>query len=150
MHLDACVCAKSLQLCLTLCDPMDCGPPGSSVHGILQARVPEWVAMPSSRESFWPRDWTRHLLRLLHWQVDSLPIATMEAPAWSLLTTKLRPDPLDCYKRPLQPNLSPKTKGCVGCPPVGCSSVTLGFSSSLTIPKNFATSMPEVHTILCG
>ena len=41
--------AKSLQLCTSLCDPMDCSPPGSSVHGILQARILEWVAMPSSR-----------------------------------------------------------------------------------------------------
>ena len=39
-------CAKSLQLCLTLCNPMDQSPPGSSVHGILQARILEWVAMP--------------------------------------------------------------------------------------------------------
>ena len=39
--------AKSLQLCLTLCDPMDCSPAGSSVHGILQARIVVWVAMPS-------------------------------------------------------------------------------------------------------
>ena len=38
----SCVCAKSLQWGLTLCDPMDCSPPGSSVHGILQARVLEW------------------------------------------------------------------------------------------------------------
>ena len=38
--------AKLLQLCLTLCDPMDCNPPGSSVHGILQARTLEWVAIP--------------------------------------------------------------------------------------------------------
>ena len=43
------MCAKSLQSYPTLCDPMDCSPPGSSVHGILQARVLEWVAMPSSR-----------------------------------------------------------------------------------------------------
>ena len=43
--------AKSLQLCLTLCDPMDCSPLGSSVHGILQARIPEWAAMRSSRGS---------------------------------------------------------------------------------------------------
>ena len=43
--------AKSLQSCLTLCDPMDCSPPGSSVHGILQARILEWVAMPFSRGS---------------------------------------------------------------------------------------------------
>ena len=52
------VCAKSLQSCPTLCDPMDCGPPGSSVHGILQARIVNWVAMPSSRGSFRPTDGT--------------------------------------------------------------------------------------------
>ena len=50
-----CMCAKS---CPTLCDAMDCSPPGSSVHGILQARILEWVAMPSSRESFRPRNQT--------------------------------------------------------------------------------------------
>ena len=38
--------AKLLQLCTTLCDPMDCSSPGSSVHGILQARILEWVAFP--------------------------------------------------------------------------------------------------------
>ena len=42
-------CAKLLQSCPTLCNPMDCSPLGSSVHGTLQARIPEWVAMPSSR-----------------------------------------------------------------------------------------------------
>ena len=44
------------QLCLTLCLPMDCSPPGSTVHGILQAEILEWVAMPSSRGSSQPRD----------------------------------------------------------------------------------------------
>ena len=43
------------QSCLTLCDPMDCSPPGSSVHGILQGRVLEWVAFPFSRGSSQPR-----------------------------------------------------------------------------------------------
>ena len=47
--------AKSLQLCPTLCDPMDCSLPGSSEHGILQVRILEWVAMPSSRGSSQPR-----------------------------------------------------------------------------------------------
>ena len=46
------------QACPTLCNPMDCSPPGSSVHGILQARKLEWIAMPSSRGSSQPRDWT--------------------------------------------------------------------------------------------
>ena len=47
-----CVPAKSLQSCLTLCNPMDCNPPGSSVHGILQARILKWIAMPTSRGIF--------------------------------------------------------------------------------------------------
>ena len=40
-----CLCAKLLQLCPTLCDPVNCSLPGSSVHGILQARILEWLAM---------------------------------------------------------------------------------------------------------
>ena len=44
------MCAESLQSCPTLCDPMDCSLPGSSVPGILQARALEWAAMPSSRD----------------------------------------------------------------------------------------------------
>ena len=51
------ICAKLLQLSPTLCDSMDYSPEGSSVHGILQARILEWVAMPSSRGSSWPRNW---------------------------------------------------------------------------------------------
>ena len=45
------VCVLHFQSCWTLCDPMDCGPPDSSVHGIFQARILEWVAMPSSKVS---------------------------------------------------------------------------------------------------
>ena len=50
-----CVCAYSV---MSTWDPMDCSPPGSSVHGISQARIMEWVAMPLSRVSSWPRGWT--------------------------------------------------------------------------------------------
>ena len=46
------------HLCLTLCNPMDFSPPGSSVHGIVLARILEWVAISSSRGFSWPRDWT--------------------------------------------------------------------------------------------
>ena len=52
---------------------MGCSPPGSSVHGILQASILEWVAMPSSGGSSWPRGLNLHLLCLLHWQAGSLP-----------------------------------------------------------------------------
>ena len=63
--------AKSPQSCPTLCDPKDHSPPSSSVRGILQARILEWVAMPSSRESSPPKH--RTCLCLLHWK-DSLPL----------------------------------------------------------------------------
>ena len=53
-----CVCLVT-QLCLTACDSMDYSLPGSSIHGILQARTLEWVAMPFSRGSSQPRDWTQ-------------------------------------------------------------------------------------------
>ena len=46
------------ESCLTLCNPMDCGPPGSSVYGIFQARILEWVAISYSRGSSWPKDGT--------------------------------------------------------------------------------------------
>ena len=46
------------QLCPTVCDPRDCSPPGSTVHGILQTRILEWVAVPFSRGSSWPRNQT--------------------------------------------------------------------------------------------
>ena len=53
-----CCCCSVAQLCLTLCRPTDYSPPGSSVHGIFQARIPEWVAISYSRESSQPRDRT--------------------------------------------------------------------------------------------
>jgi len=52
-----CVCSVA-QLCPTLYNPLDCSPPGSSVHGISQARILEWVAISFSRGSSQPRDWT--------------------------------------------------------------------------------------------
>ena len=47
------LCVLSHFSCVPLCDPMDHGPPGSSVHGILQARIPEWVAISSSSDKVW-------------------------------------------------------------------------------------------------
>ena len=74
-----CVCVLVTQLCPMLRDPMYWSPPVSSVYGILQARVLQWIAMPFSRGSSWSRDWTwvsciaggvftrRSLYRLSHW-----------------------------------------------------------------------------------
>ena len=52
-------CTEVTQLCPALCDPMDCSLPGSSVHGILQAKTLEWVATPFFRGSSQPGDWTQ-------------------------------------------------------------------------------------------
>ena len=63
MH--ACMHATLRQSCLTLCNPMDCSPPGSSVHGILQARILEWVAQPGIELE------DVSYISLLHWQAGS-------------------------------------------------------------------------------
>ena len=57
-HLTLAVCAGPVASVMSVCDPMDCNPPGSSVHGILLARILEWVATPSSRGSSQLRDQT--------------------------------------------------------------------------------------------
>ena len=57
-----CVVCLVAQSCLTLCNPVDCSPPGSSVHGIFQARILELVAISSFRESSWSRDRTMSLV----------------------------------------------------------------------------------------
>ena len=66
------------QLCPTLCGPTDCSPPDSSVQGVFQARILEWVAPSYSRKSSWPRDQnptpSPPPFHLLHRQVDSFPI----------------------------------------------------------------------------
>ena len=76
-----CMCAHA-QSCPTLCNPMDCSSSGSSVHGSLQARILEWVAISPSRGL--SLDQTQgsnsNLLCLLHWQLDSLPSAPPEKP----------------------------------------------------------------------
>ena len=73
------------QSCLTLCDPMDYNLPGFSIHGILQARILEWVAIPFSRGSFWPKDqtWSPTL------QADSLPLSHQRSPNHSHSTAQL-------------------------------------------------------------
>ena len=64
------------QLCLTLCELMDDSQPGFSVHGIIRARILEWVVIFSSRGCSWPRDHTcLSCVLLLLWQLDSLPLS---------------------------------------------------------------------------
>ena len=74
------------QLFLTLCDPMDCSPPGSSVLGIFQARILEWVAISYSRLIFLTQGSNPNLLCFLHWQADSLPLAPPGKPIIAMTT----------------------------------------------------------------
>ena len=82
-----CMHPKSLQSYLTLCNPIDCGQPGSSVHGSLQTRIVESVVTPSSREIFPTQGFNQCLLYLLHFQMPSLPLAPPGKPIIIRLNT---------------------------------------------------------------
>ena len=75
-----CMCSVA-HSCLALCHPMDCSLPASSVHGIFQPRLLEWVSMSYSRGSSQPRDWTRiSCVSCIGRQVDSLPPCHLGSP----------------------------------------------------------------------
>ena len=79
-----------IQSCLTLWDPMEYSPPGSSIHGIFQTRIREQVAISSSRGSSWTRRSNSCLLHLRHSQVDSLPLHHLRSPQVLLCVSKIR------------------------------------------------------------
>ena len=78
-----CTCTHSVVL--TLCDPMDCSPPGPSVHGIFQAKI--WSGLPRPP----PRDLSTQESNqlLLHWHVDSLPLSHLGSPQEQQISLKL-------------------------------------------------------------
>ena len=78
------VCMWLPQSCLTPCDPRNRSPPGPSVHGILQARILEWIAMPSSRGCSQPRD----QIHVSCIGVDALPIEPLEYTFYSYLVDR--------------------------------------------------------------
>ena len=73
-------CTPSHFSRVQLWDPMDCSPPSSSVQGILQAGILEWIILTFSKGSSWPRDWTQVSSHLQHWQAGSLPQAPPGKP----------------------------------------------------------------------
>ena len=83
-----CVRAKLLQLCLILCDPVNCNPPGSSVHGILQGRTLEWFAIPPLQGIFQTQGLNWSLLHLMHWQTGSFPLETGSSSIWEAVDIK--------------------------------------------------------------
>ena len=76
-------CCLAAKLCLTLCDPMDCSLPGSSVHGIFQARILEWIAIFLLQVIFLTLESS---LRLLIWQTDSLSLSHIGSPVHMQVT----------------------------------------------------------------
>ena len=113
-------CVLAAQLCPTLCNPMDCSPPGSSVHGISQARIQEWVAIPSSRRSSRPRDQTcvsYFSLHLLQWQAGSLPLSHLGSPKVQLFTPHVLRCSVEALRSLFNPSgwkaeLSPRAQLC--------------------------------------
>ena len=110
-----CVSAPS-QSCLTLYDPMDCSPPGSSVHGILQARVLEWGAISSSRSIFPIQDSN---LGLLHWGQILYPPSYEGCLSHSVVSNSLRPRESQHTRPPcpsptpgVYPNSCPLSRWC--------------------------------------
>ena len=99
--------AKMLQSCLTLYDPMDCSPPGSSDHGIPQARILEGVAMNPLQGIFPTQRSNSCLLCFLHWQAGSLP-ATNFSRGWNWGQGH--------KVRKVQPLVPTKDKVDIGCP----------------------------------
>ena len=93
------------QLCPTLCDPVDCSSAGSSIHGILQARILEWVAISFSRGSSPPRDWTQ-VSRIVGKMLQPLSHQGSQPSIKStfILLRKIMPD---YYSSPLQSGSSP-------------------------------------------
>ena len=90
------VCACSVaQSCLTPCDPMDCSPPGSSVHGIFHARILQWVAISPSRGSSQPRDRTRvsHISWIGRWILDHWATCRISRTTGGMSLTHLDPEP---------------------------------------------------------
>ena len=82
--------AKSFHMCPSLCNPMNYGPSGISVHGILQTRILEWVAMPLLQGIFPTQGSNPQLLCLLHWQGGSLPLAPPGKPNWLIHQYKIK------------------------------------------------------------
>ena len=141
-----CVCVLVTQSCLTLCGSMDCSPPGSSVHGILQARILEWVAIPFSRGSSRPSDrtWVSGIAGMFFtiW-------AMREAQKWPGQTFKCLD--VEISKHLLQPKrtflalLQPlkNMKWMFSCVP---------FCSSFLHFSNFLIANPKqtLHVLLCS
>ena len=124
-----------VQSCLTLCNPMDCSPPGSSVHGVFQARILEWVAISSSRGSSQPRDQTcGHIFEgnpvdegTTRSDTD-IPMHRLEKPADSTHSSKYGLSPREQLERQVKLHSFTQDEALLSCPN---SSGTLQLESEM-------------------
>ena len=128
---------KSLQSCSTLCNPMNCRPPGSCVHGVLQAEILGWVAMPSSRGSSRPRDWTWCI------SVTARYPMKLRENGLNLLALKLFPARSRIQKRSW---LKSRQKARQGRGVLASTSACLSLP---TIPRGFLGASWSPYAILC-
>ena len=140
-----------------LLSPQECRPPGSSIHGVVQARILAWFAIPPPGDSQ-PRDWT---CSLLHWQEGSLPLSYLYSPLkWVLVGKYLATVYFLDYT--LQKQKQPKNYGSVqlltlvwlfGTPWTAAGLASLSFTSSQSLLRLMSMSlesmMPSNHFILC-
>ena len=138
--------AKSLQSYLTLCNPVDCSPPGSSVHGVSQARKLEWVAISSSRGSSRPRDGTqvsRIAGRLFTTEPPGKPVMRIQELLGIFSSTPLG-GALSVVQPPSRVRLfaARGLQHCALSPPSPSPGALLKLSS-------IASVMPSSHLILC-
>ena len=95
------------RLCPTLCDPMDCRPPGSSVHGISQARIVGWVAISSGKGSSQPREWTHVFCTAGSFSATEPPKQPSLSDAWRqrwCLSQKQFPVPIQYLEKAMAPH----------------------------------------------
>ena len=126
-----CLPCMFAQLCLTLCNPMDCCPLGSSVHRILQARILEWLPFPPPGDLPNPGIY-QQLLDLLHCQADSLPMSNLglqEAPRIPLDTYLLENAIGDVatYEQGYMKDVSPQFYSKIGLYFIKCVLIDLMF-----------------------
>ena len=148
-----CVCAcmrAHPQLCPTLCNPMDCHPPGSSVHGISQARILEWVAISSSRGSSQPRDGT-HISCTSCISRDSLQLCPGKPPFEPLVdVSSLQSQATAGFIHAIDAGHPPWEHSCPKAVPKWYPSQCQGQASLLEFPYIKATlwDTPLSHSVL--
>ena len=133
--------SKSLQSCLSLCDHMDYSPPGFFVHGVPQARILAWIAMPSSRGSSQPRDQTHvSYITCICRRIGKPQLQGISSVQWLSRAQPLQPQGRQ-QARPLSPSPTPRaySNSCPLSQPCH-STISSSVASFSSYPQSFPAS----------